>query len=68
MPAVEVQLPADEIVPRITEMRAWFARHRAPEPNITYTKTASHAVVRVNLAASEAETFAKRFGGRLVEE
>jgi len=62
-------LPADELARHMTEMRVWLARHRAPEAKITYTKTASHAVVRVNLvAASEAQTFAKWFGGRIVEE
>jgi len=66
---VEVQLPADELAYRMTEMRAWLARHKAPTADIAYTKTPSLAIVRVNLAtASEAETFATRFGGRILEE
>ena len=69
MPVVEIQMSADELTSRTTEMRAWLAWHRAPGKEIVYSKASSRAVVRVNLATdADAETFAKRFGGRVIEQ
>jgi hypothetical protein len=63
---VEVQLRADELAQRTTEMRTWLARHRAPSAEITHTKESSRAVARVTVLAADAEAFAKRFAGRIV--
>ena len=69
MPTVEVQLDADELAQRTTEMRAWLARHGAPATEIGYSKESSRATVRVILpTAGDADRFAKRFGGRVVDE
>ena len=69
MPVVEIQMSADQLTHRTTQMRAWLAWHRAPGKEIAYSKASSRAVVRVTLATNaDAETFAKRFGGRVVEQ
>jgi hypothetical protein len=68
MRVVEVQLRADELARRTTEMRAWLARHKTRVADITHTRVSSSAVARVILATADAETFAKRFGGRVVAE
>lgn len=69
MPVVEIQMSSDDLTNRTTEMRAWLAWHRAPGEEIDYSKASSRAVVRVNLATNaDAETFAKRFGGRVIEQ
>jgi len=65
---VEVEVRAAEL-PQRTEMRARLARHGAPATEIAYTKESSRAIVRATLAtAGDADTFARRFGGRLVED
>ena len=65
-------MSAEDLTNRTTEMRAWLAWHRAPGKEIAYiaySKASSRAVVRVNLATNaDAETFAKRFGGRVIEQ
>jgi hypothetical protein len=69
VPVVEVGVRAAELPQRTTEMRAWLARHGAPATEIAYTKESSRAIVRVTLATlGDADTFAKRFGGRIVED
>ncbi len=69
MPVVEVEVRAAALPQRTTEMRAWLARYGAPATEIAYTKESSRAMVRVTLTtAGDADTFAKRFGGRIVED
>jgi hypothetical protein len=69
VPVVEVEVRAAELLQRTTEMRAWLARHGAPAAEIAYIKESSRAIVRVTLTtAGDADTFARRFGGRIVAD
>ena len=67
MRITEVRIPDDNLVERLTAMRVWLDEHRYEPSTFAYFFLHPEMMIRVLFKVDdEAEAFAKKFGGSLL--
>ncbi len=66
---VQVRLPADEMMERMSDMRLWLDGRRFEPSRFSYAQAANDVVVTVEFKIdAEARAFAERFAGYVMAE
>ena len=66
---VNVAVPGDEFVATVQEISAWLAAEHISSPYSAFSGDKVHRTIRLGFDRdSEAEEFAKRFGGHVVPD